>query len=115
MHGLSSAGLLEELDEIGKSFEAMQEQNAKLLAQLKDKDDENFRLMSSRVKDSSKQTVLEDAARARDMKLKALEERVEAQAVCLQKTEEAEKLAQEQLTKLMAELSASHQLAESCR
>lgn len=40
-------------------------QNVKLLAQLKEKDDENFRLMSSRVKDNAKQSVLEDAARAR--------------------------------------------------
>eukprot|EP01052_Picozoa_sp_SAG31_P079144 SAG31_NODE_38745_length_293_cov_1.814433_1_plen_35_part_01 len=32
----------------------MQEQNARLLNQLKEKDDENFRLMSTRLKEQSK-------------------------------------------------------------
>ena len=108
-------GLLLELDEIGKSFEEMQEQNAKLLVQLKDKDDENFRLMSSRVKDNTKQAVMEDAARAREMRVRALETRVAAQAEALQKTEAAEGLAQEQLQKLNTELSASQLLGEQCR
>jgi E3 ubiquitin-protein ligase BRE1 len=108
-------GLVQELDEIGQAFEEMQTQNAKLLAQLKEKDDENFRLMSSRVKDTTKQTVLEDAARARDIKLLALENKVGAQAEALQKITAAEAQAQDEIKKLKGENEAARQLAEQCR
>ena len=108
-------GLVQELDEIGQAFEEMQTQNAKLLAQLQEKDDENFRLMSSRVKDTSKQTVLEDAGRARDIKLQALESKLSAQAEALAKVSASESHAQEEIKKLKAENEAARQLAEQCR
>ena len=115
MHKEEEEGLVQELDEIGQAFEEMQTQNAKLLAQLKEKDDENFRLMSSRVKDTTKQTVLEDAARARDIKLVALENKVSAQTEALQKVSAAEAQAQDEIKKLKAENEAARQLAEQCR
>lgn len=115
MHKEEEEGLVQELDEIGQAFEEMQTQNAKLLAQLKEKDDENFRLMSSRVKDTTKQTVLEDAARARDIKLVALENKVSAQTEALQKVSAAESQAQDEIKKLKAENEAARQLAEQCR
>lgn len=42
--------LLKEIDVTGKAFEEMQEQNSRLLQQLKEKDDANFKLMSDRIK-----------------------------------------------------------------
>lgn len=39
-------GLLNDLDVTGQAFEDMQEQNTRLLQQLREKDDANFKLMS---------------------------------------------------------------------
>jgi len=38
--------LLNEMDATGQAFEDMQEQNTRLLQQLREKDDANFKLMS---------------------------------------------------------------------
>lgn len=38
--------LLDEMDSTGQAFEHMQEQNTRLLSQLKEKDDANFKLMT---------------------------------------------------------------------
>ena len=38
--------LLSEMDATGQAFEDMQEQNTRLLQQLREKDDANFKLMS---------------------------------------------------------------------
>lgn len=38
--------LLDEMEVTGQAFEDMQEQNTRLLQQLKEKDDANFKLMS---------------------------------------------------------------------
>uniref|UniRef100_A0A8D0KS13 E3 ubiquitin protein ligase n=1 Tax=Strix occidentalis caurina TaxID=311401 RepID=A0A8D0KS13_STROC len=42
--------LLSEMDVTGQAFEDMQEQNLRLLQQLREKDDANFKLMSERIK-----------------------------------------------------------------
>lgn len=42
--------LLSEMDVTGQAFEDMQEQNGRLLQQLREKDDANFKLMSERIK-----------------------------------------------------------------
>ena len=42
--------LLSEMDVTGQAFEDMQEQNSRLLTQLREKDDANFKLMSERIK-----------------------------------------------------------------
>lgn len=42
--------LLSEMDVTGQAFEDMQEQNSRLLQQLREKDDANFKLMSERIK-----------------------------------------------------------------
>lgn len=42
--------LLSEMDVTGQAFEDMQEQNSRLLLQLREKDDANFKLMSERIK-----------------------------------------------------------------
>lgn len=42
--------LLSEMDVTGQAFEDMQEQNSRLMQQLREKDDANFKLMSERIK-----------------------------------------------------------------
>lgn len=42
--------MLSEMDVTGQAFEDMQEQNGRLLQQLREKDDANFKLMSERIK-----------------------------------------------------------------
>ena len=108
-------GLVQELEELGQAFDEMQTQNAKLLAELKEKDDQNLQLMSNRLKDTTKQTQLEDAARARDIKLMALENKVQAQAEALQKLTQSDGQAQDETRKLKAENATARQLAEENR
>jgi len=42
--------LLNEMEVTGQAFEDMQEQNSRLIQQLREKDDANFKLMSDRIK-----------------------------------------------------------------
>ena len=42
--------LLSEMEVTGQAFEDMQEQNIRLIQQLREKDDANFKLMSERIK-----------------------------------------------------------------
>ena len=98
-------GLVKELDEIGGAFEEMQEQNARLLSQLKEKDDENFRLMSTRLKEQSKHAAMEDVGRAHEARQAALTDKLAAQADVLRRTEETFKQCQEQLVRLPSLLS----------
>eukprot|EP01051_Picozoa_sp_SAG22_P002847 SAG22_NODE_131_length_18561_cov_10.941387_3_plen_667_part_00 len=95
-------GLVSELDEIGGAFEEMQEQNGRLLSHLKQKDDENFRLMSTRLKEQSKHTAMEHIGRAHEAKQAALTEQLAAQAEVVRRTEETFKTCQEQLVRATA-------------
>lgn len=42
--------MLSEMEVTGQAFEDMQEQNSRLLQQLREKDDANFKLMTERIK-----------------------------------------------------------------
>ena len=46
----TSDALVNDLELLGTAFEDLQEQNMRLLQQLKEKDDANFKLMSERIK-----------------------------------------------------------------
>lgn len=52
--------LLSEMDVTGQAFEDMQEQNLRLLQQLREKDDANFKLMSERIKANQIHKLLRD-------------------------------------------------------
>lgn len=49
-HAQEEEALLSEMDVTGQAFEDMQEQNSRLMQQLREKDDANFKLMSERIK-----------------------------------------------------------------
>jgi E3 ubiquitin-protein ligase BRE1 len=44
------AALLNDMEITGQAYEDMQEQNIRLMQQLREKDDANFKLMSERIK-----------------------------------------------------------------
>nr|XP_009859377.2 E3 ubiquitin-protein ligase BRE1B-like [Ciona intestinalis] len=52
--------LLSEMDVTGQAFEDMQEQNMRLLQQLREKDDANFKLMSERIKANQVHKLLQE-------------------------------------------------------
>ena len=49
-HKQEEEALLSEMEVTGQAFEEMQEQNSRLIQQLREKDDANFKLMSERIK-----------------------------------------------------------------
>lgn len=49
-HKQQEQALLNEMEVTGQAFEDMQEQNCRLIQQLREKDDANFKLMSDRIK-----------------------------------------------------------------
>ena len=49
-HKQEEEALLNEMEVTGQAFEDMQEQNSRLIQQLREKDDANFKLMSERIK-----------------------------------------------------------------
>ena len=52
--------LLSEMEVTGQAFEDMQEQNQRLLQQLREKDDANFKLMSERIKSNQIHKLLKE-------------------------------------------------------
>lgn len=52
--------LLNEMEVTGQAFEDMQEQNLRLIQQLREKDDANFKLMSERIKSNQIHKLLKE-------------------------------------------------------
>jgi E3 ubiquitin-protein ligase BRE1 len=63
-HKQEEEALLSEMDVTGQAFEDMQEQNSRLIQQLREKDDANLKLMSERIKSNQIQRL---AREERDM------------------------------------------------
>uniref|UniRef100_A0A2K6GLY2 E3 ubiquitin protein ligase n=1 Tax=Propithecus coquereli TaxID=379532 RepID=A0A2K6GLY2_PROCO len=57
---LEEEALLSEMDVTGQAFEDMQEQNIRLMQQLREKDDANFKLMSERIKSNQIHKLLKE-------------------------------------------------------
>jgi E3 ubiquitin-protein ligase BRE1 len=75
---LEEETLLNDMEVTGQAFEDMQEQNSRLIQQLREKDDANFKLMSDRIKSSHLQKLaLEERALLQDQVCSFLLERLE--------------------------------------
>jgi len=59
-HKQEEETLLNEMEVTGQAFEDMQEQNIRLLQQLREKDDANFKLISERIKSNAIQKMLKE-------------------------------------------------------
>ncbi|XP_043533793.1 E3 ubiquitin-protein ligase BRE1A [Chiloscyllium plagiosum] len=97
--------LLSEMDVTGQAFEDMQEQNIRLMQQLREKDDANFKLMSERIKSNQIHKLLKEEKEELGDQMLTLKTQVDAQLQVVKKLEEKEQLLQTNLTAMEKELS----------
>ncbi|XP_077595046.1 E3 ubiquitin-protein ligase BRE1B [Stigmatopora nigra] len=104
--------LLSEMDVTGQAFEDMQEQNSRLLQQLREKDDANFKLMSERIKSNQIYKLLKEEKEELADQVLTFKTQVDAQLLVVQKLEEKEGILQSTLAALEKELSLRTQALE---
>ncbi|XP_074787074.1 E3 ubiquitin-protein ligase BRE1B [Athene noctua] len=104
--------LLSEMDVTGQAFEDMQEQNLRLLQQLREKDDANFKLMSERIKANQIHKLLREEKDELAEQVLALKAQVDAQLLVVQKLEEKERGLQSGLAAVEKELALRSQALE---
>ncbi|KAI1289781.1 E3 ubiquitin-protein ligase Bre1 [Halotydeus destructor] len=104
--------LLNEMEVTGTAYEDMQEQNLRLIQQLREKDDANFKLMSERIKSQQIQKLLKEEKECLTEQVIALQAQVEAQNQVVRKLEEKERLLQNNLSTIEKELSLKQQAME---
>ena len=71
--------LLNEIEVTGQAFEDMQEQNSRLLSQLREKDDAHIKLMVERVKLQQSQKVMSDEKAVLLQQTTVIQEQLDAQ------------------------------------
>ncbi|KAM6156267.1 E3 ubiquitin-protein ligase BRE1B [Rhynchocyon petersi] len=104
--------LLSEMDVTGQAFEDMQEQNGRLLQQLREKDDANFKLMSERIKANQIHKLLREEKDELGEQVLGLKSQVDAQLLTVQKLEEKERALQGSLGGVEKELTIRSQALE---
>ncbi|XP_055862166.1 E3 ubiquitin-protein ligase Bre1-like [Biomphalaria glabrata] len=104
--------LLNDLDVTGQAFEDMQEQNTRLLQQLREKDDANFKLMSERIKSNQIQKLLREEKDVLTEQVATLQTQVEAQNLVVRSLEEKERLLQNSLAAVEKEQAITQQAME---
>ncbi|XP_063046757.1 E3 ubiquitin-protein ligase BRE1A isoform X2 [Engraulis encrasicolus] len=97
--------LLSEMDVTGQAFEDMQEQNIRLMQQLREKDDANFKLMSERIKSNQIHKLLKEEKEELADQLLTLKTQVDAQLQVVRKLEEKERLLQGTISTAERELT----------
>ncbi|XP_072944461.1 E3 ubiquitin-protein ligase Bre1 isoform X3 [Epargyreus clarus] len=97
--------LLNEMEVTGQAFEDMQEQNSRLIQQLREKDDANFKLMSERIKANSLHKLLREEKQL-------LQEQIESMGGVARRLEEKERLLQATLSAVEKELLLRQQAME---
>jgi len=96
--------LLNEMEVTGQAFEDMQEQNIRLLQQLREKDDANFKLMSERIKSNQIHKLLREEKNVLVEQVMTLQTQVESQNQVVRKLEEKERILQSNLAVVEKEL-----------
>lgn len=104
--------LLNEMDITGQAFEDMQEQNLRLIQQLREKDDANFKLMSERIKSNQIHKLLREEKTMLTEQVLTLKSQVDAQNQVVRKLEEKERLLQTNVATVEKELSLRQQSSE---
>ncbi|XP_059372376.1 E3 ubiquitin-protein ligase BRE1A isoform X2 [Carassius carassius] len=104
--------LLSEMDVTGQAFEDMQEQNIRLMQQLREKDDANFKLMSERIKSNQIHKLLKEEKEELADQLLTLKTQVDAQLQVVRKLEEKERLLQGTINAAERELGLRTQALE---
>ena len=96
-HRQEEEALLNEMEVTGQAFEDMQEQNSRLIQQLREKDDANFKLMSERIKSNQIQRLAREERETLTQQGNTLSTQIEAQNQVVRKLEEKERLLQSNL------------------
>uniref|UniRef100_A0AAG5D7E4 E3 ubiquitin protein ligase n=1 Tax=Anopheles atroparvus TaxID=41427 RepID=A0AAG5D7E4_ANOAO len=104
--------LLNEMEVTGQAFEDMQEQNSRLIQQLREKDDANFKLMSDRIKANQMHKLLREEKQMLEDQVATRDSQIEAMHVVLRKLEEKERILQNTVTTIEKELVARQQAME---
>lgn len=104
--------LLNEMEVTGQAFEDMQEQNSRLIQQLREKDDANFKLMSERIKSNQLHKLSREEKEALKEQVTTLSTQVEATNIVVRKLEEKERILQNSLATVEKELAVRQQALE---
>ena len=96
-HRQEEEALLNEMEVTGQAFEDMQEQNSRLIQQLREKDDANFKLMSESIKSKKIQLLAREERETLTQQGNTLSTQIEAQNQVVRKLEEKERLLQSNL------------------
>lgn len=104
--------LLNEMEVTGQAFEDMQEQNSRLIQQLREKDDANFKLMTERIKSNQLHKLAREEKDVLKEQVSTLTTQVEAANVVVRKLEEKERFLQNSLSTVEKELALRQQAME---
>merc|ERR1712038_1278100 len=111
-HKQEEETLLSDMEVTGQAFEDMQEQNSRLIQQLREKDDANFKLMSERIKSNQIARLAREEKEMYLQQVATLTTQVEAQNQVVRKLEEKERLLQTNLATVEKELVLRQQAME---
>ncbi|CAB3373401.1 Hypothetical predicted protein [Cloeon dipterum] len=111
-HKQEEEALLNEMEVTGQAYEDMQEQNSRLIQQLREKDDANFKLMSERIKSNQLHKLAREEKQVLNDQVATLSNHVEAQTQVLRKLEEKERFMQNSLATAEKELNLRQQAME---
>jgi len=112
---LEAEGYLSEIEVIGKAFEEQQEQNARLLQQLSEKEDTLTKLMAEQIKATQTQNLLREERKFLAEKCERFDERNALQDEAVSKAEQKLRYMQEQLKKQGEEMKISSTLTETLK
>nr|XP_036671494.1 E3 ubiquitin-protein ligase Bre1 [Drosophila suzukii] len=104
--------LLNEMEVTGQAFEDMQEQNSRLIQQLREKDDANFKLMSERIKANQLHKLLREEKTVLEDQMATATTQIEAMHIVLRKLEEKERSLQATVASIEKELMLRQQAME---
>lgn len=104
--------LLNEMEVTGQAFEDMQEQNSRLIQQLREKDDANFKLMTERIKSNQLHKLAREEKDVLKEQVGTLTTQVEAANLVVRKLEEKERILQNTLATVEKELALRQQAME---
>ncbi|XP_028163425.1 E3 ubiquitin-protein ligase Bre1 isoform X2 [Ostrinia furnacalis] len=104
--------LLNEMEVTGQAFEDMQEQNSRLIQQLREKDDANFKLMSERIKANSLHKLLREEKQLLQEQVITRDQQIESMGLVARRLEEKERLLQATLSAVEKELLLRQQAME---
>lgn len=106
------AMLLKEMEVTGQAFEDMQDQNVRLMQQLREKDDANFKLMGEKIKSNQVHKLMREEKQVFHEQVTTIHNQLSAQNVVVRKLEEKERILQTNLLQVEKESSLRQQAME---